>query len=245
MHANNVVKSCRGKIAVLRRIAGSGWGCSKETLIACYKTYLAPSLNYAAPVWAPNISSSAIERLQRVQSAALRVVTGCVSATRCEYLNQETKIMPVAAHIDLLGAQYLASALQVGPPSHSVVTSDPGPRRMKETLYTKYIDVVAPFLTNGVLDPRVYKSALSALHSAAVSMSIDDLGSNYLIGCIPPAICDSEKSLLRRERTLLAQLRSGDCVGLQSYLMRIERAPDAICPECRFRWHTTAHFFDG
>ena len=69
--------------------------------------------------------------------------------------------MPVAAHIDLVGAQYLASALRVGHPSHSVVTSDPGPRRMKETLFTKYIDVVAPFLTNGVLDPRDYKSTIS------------------------------------------------------------------------------------
>ena len=173
----------------------------------------------------------------------MRAITGCVSATRCEYLHQETKILPVADHIHLLGAQYLASALRADHPSHSVVTSDPGPRRMKHTLYTKYIDVVSPYLTNGIMDPRDYKSTLVALHTAAVSKSISDLGFNHLIGCIPPEICDSEKSLFRRERTILAQLRSGDCVGLLCYRMRIGRAPVAVCPECLIRRHTTCHLF--
>ena len=114
----------------------------------------------------------------------------------------------MAAHVDLLGAQYLASALRVRHPSHAVVTADPGPHITKQTLYTKYIDVVAPCLSNGVIDLNDYKCVHVALHTAAVTQTIADLGINHLLGTVPPDICDSEKSLNRRERTLLAQLRS-------------------------------------
>ena len=154
------------------------------------------------------------------------------------------KILPVAAHVDLLCAQFLASALRVGHPSHAVVTADPGPRITKPTLCTKYIDVVAPYLSNGVINPNDYKSILVALHTAAVTKSIANLGINHLLGTIPPEICDSEKSLCRRERTLLAQLRADDCICILSYLVKIGRATSAICPECCFRRHTTSHLFN-
>ena len=83
--------------------------------------------------------------------------------------------------------------------------------------------------------PHQYKTILTSIHTAAVTQTIADLGTNHLINVVPPAICISEKSLKRRERTLLAQLRTGDCICLLSYLMRIPRAPDAFCPECRVR----------
>ena len=114
---------------------------------------------------------------------------------------------------------------------------------MKETLYTKYADVVAPYLTNGVIDPNHYKTVLTSIHTAAVTQTIADLGTHHLINIVPPEICATEKTLKRRERTLLAQLRSGDCICLLSYLMRVGRAPDAVCPECRIRRHTTIHLF--
>ena len=89
---------------------------------------------------------------------------------------------------------------------------------MKETLYTKYADVVAPYLTNGVIDPNHYKTVLTSIHTAAVTQSIADLGTNHLINIVPPEICVTEKFLKQRERTLLAQLRSGDSICLLSYL---------------------------
>ena len=227
----------------MRLLAGTSWGCNKETLTQAYKQYVEPVLTHAAPVWAPNASALSILRLQRVQSAALRQITGCHSATRTEYLHQETKILPVAAKLDLLSSQFLASTLRPGHPSHEVVLSDPGPRRKKATLRSKYGGKVEPFLTGGAMVAGEYRSTISSLHTSAVTQSINDLGENHLLNSAPPPIDDSELALHRTERTTLAQLRSGECHRLKDYQMKVGKADDAICPECKVRRHTVPHLF--
>ena len=200
-------------------------------------------LTYAAPVWAPNVSASSVLRLQRVQSAALRVITGCHSATRWEYLNQETKILPVGDKLDLLCSQFLASGLRVDHPSHASVTSAPGPRTKKFTLGSKHGHVVEPFLSDGIMRQEDFRPALTALHTQAVARSITNLGENHLIAASPPPIDDSEACLNRKERCTLAQLRSGDCSLLKDYQMRVGSSVDATCPECKIRRHTVPHLF--
>ena len=208
------------------------------------KQYVEPVITNAAPTFAPNLSATSVLRLQRVQSAALRIITGCHSATRWEYLNQETKILPVGDKLDLLCRQFLVSALRPGHPSHDVVRSDPGPRRMKETLGTKYGDDVSPFLVNGVIVPYQYPAVISSLHTQAVRDSITNLGENHLLQSVPLPIDDSETALNRRERTTLAQLRTGDCSNLKDYQMRIGKSDNALCPECKFKRHSVPHLFN-
>ena len=77
--------------------------------------------------------------------------TGCRAATPIAHLHHEVMELPVEPHVHMLGAQFLASTLRTSHCSHEVVRSDPGPRRMKHTLLTKYQDVVSPFLSNGIL----------------------------------------------------------------------------------------------
>ena len=220
------------------------WGCSKETLTQAYKQYVEPALTYGAPVWAPNASASSILRLQRVQSAALRLITGCVSATRLEYLHQETKVLPVKEKLDLLCRQFLVSSSRLQHPSFDVVSSASGPRDKKATLSSKYGPAVASLLTDGVLPQEEYGLALSTLHTEAVTESIQNLGDNHLLSAPPPPIDDSEIALERTERCILAQLRTGDCSLVKDYQMRIGKSADALCPECLFRRHTVPHIFD-
>ena len=182
-HAVEMAKAGKARLQTLRLLAGTSWGCSKETLTTAYKQYIEPLLTYAAPVWAPNASSSSILRLQRVQSAALRVISGCHSATRSEHLHQETKILPVAAKLDLLCSQFLASALRPGHPSHDLVISDPGPRRMKMTLGSRYSGAVAPFTTNGVILCDYYGDY--------------DCGDNYLLRLTTPSYPSTNTSNAR------------------------------------------------
>ena len=61
-----------------------------------------------------------------------------------------------------------------------------------------------------------------------------------------PAVNSNEKSLPRRTRTILAQLRSGYSTHLESYLHRINRTghPSDICPQCGQEPQTTAHLFN-
>ena len=44
-HAMELVKKCNGKLRILNSLAGTGWGCQKETLLQVYWTYVEPSIN--------------------------------------------------------------------------------------------------------------------------------------------------------------------------------------------------------
>ena len=242
-HAMAAVRAAKGRLQTMRLLSGTSWGCNKETMTQTYKQYVEPVFTHAAPIWAPNASPSSILSLQRVQNAALRQITGCHSATRTEHLNQETKILPVAAKLGLLCSQFLASTLRPGHPSREVVLTDPGPRRKKETLRSKFGEKVEPFLTDGTIAVDEYRSAIKTLHTKAVTQSIEDLGENHLLNSIPPPIDDSELALNRPERTTLAQLRSGECHRLNDYMMKVGKSDNAICPECKIRRHTVPHFF--
>ena len=99
-HAQKVAKNCRSKIRILSSLAGTGWGCQKEILLRTYKTYVEPSINYAAAIWSPNASASSFDLLQRVQNRALRIATGCHSNTPISHLHQETKFVLVQDHLD-------------------------------------------------------------------------------------------------------------------------------------------------
>jgi len=47
-----------------------------RTKIFIYKSYIKPITLYAAPVWAANISNSSWNKLKRLQTSTLRMVTG-------------------------------------------------------------------------------------------------------------------------------------------------------------------------
>ena len=226
-HSKTIAAKARSKLAILKATAGSTWGASKEVLSATFKGLIKSVLNYAAPVWAPNMSSSSFNRLQLVQNAALRIVTGCLSASPINHLHEETLELPVEPHANLLGAQFLAMALQPSHCSYPLVTSTPGPRSMKHTLSSRYLPTVSPYLTNGSLPPSDLKSTLKHIHSDAVLATVASLGPNPLLGERPPPVDKSEKSLPRSQRCALAQLRSGYCRLLRDYQHRVGRALDA------------------
>ena len=185
-HARTLATKARAKLALLKATAGSTWGATKEMLQITFKGLVKSTLNYAAPIWAPNMSPSSFSRLQRVQNAALRVITGCHAASSLAHLHTEAMELPVEPHAHLLGAQFLAAALTPGHSSHPIATSDPGPRSMKFTLASRYMPTVSPYLTNGILPTDDLKPTLTKIHSEAVLNSIAALGHNPLIGCQAP-----------------------------------------------------------
>ena len=61
--------------------------------------------------------------------------------------------MSVEDHLNMLNTQFLVNSLRASHPSHAVVTAPSGPRKMKETLHSKFGDKAAPYLVNGITDP--------------------------------------------------------------------------------------------
>ena len=243
VHAQKVVKSCRDKLRALRALAGTSWGCQKETLLLAYKTYVEPIINYAAAIWVPNVSQSSLDAVQRVQNSALRLATGCHLATDISHLHREAQFAFVGDHLEMLCTQFLASCSRDSHPSNDIITQSSGHHSMKDTLQSKFSDALLQHAPDGVNDDN-YKQILQDIHTSSVKRTISNLRPNLLLDAQPPNISPSEQRLTRLQRTTLAQLRSSHCSLLGDYKVLTGRSTSALCPECLLRRHTVRHLFD-
>ena len=159
------------------------------------------------------------------------------------HLYSEVSVLPVQDHLSLLSSQFLARCLIPTHPSHSTVTAPSGPRQMKYTLQSRFLPTVAPYLTNGTLPPDTYRATIASLHTSAVSASISSRPPNRVLQEPAPPVSEEERTLPRPYRTTLAQLRSGFSPALNTYLERVGRSPDGLCPSCHSSPHTTSHIF--
>ena len=237
-HIKNAVSKAKTRVNVLKALAGSSWGQDKETLLLTYKSICRSTLEYACPVWAPSISQSSWDRLQKVQNQALRVATGCLSMSSTDHLHEESKVLPIKAHSTLLTKQYLAGTFLPAHPGNKNLDRQPSVRRLKPTLL-QYKGEVATKFEAGSL----HKQVLRDLHTEAVEDTLTNLEPNKVLNTRPPEIDKEEQSLSRRARSELARLRSGYSRRLMSYMSRIDEEVQDNCPLCNSTPHDTAHLF--
>ena len=241
-HAKQTIAKGKSKINILKQLAGTQWGQDKETLITTYKAIGRSTLEYAAPIWAPAISDTHWQNLQNTQNHALRTATGCLLMSSQDHLHQESMVMPIWQHSELLTKQFLAGSFLPNNPGHQHLNRQPPPRRMKETLLKYESEVANQYTLPATQDE--YKKVLKSIHTASVKKSIEDAAPNRVLQSLPPAINPAEQSLSRRARTGLAQLRSGFSRKLKSYLHRMDETVTDQCPKCSASPHNTAHLFN-
>ena len=226
-------------------MGGAAWGADPNTLLNTFKMFVRSSYSYAAGVWGPVVKPGLIvRRLQPVQNAALRFVTGCHSMASEEHVHQETKVLRVRDHTNLLCAQLLASALRPSHPSFGVVTTDSGPRHMKGTLFRKFYDVVRPHLVHGNMPAALYNLSRKRLHANAARRAHRRRKVNRVLNHVPPPIHRSISTLPRQTQRIFSQLRSGHSSSLKSYQHRVGRAASPSCPDCLTAPQTSIHLFE-
>ena len=76
-HCNNIAVKVQQRNGVLNVLAGSTWGCDKETLLTTYQAIGRTILSYCSPDWTPSPMDTNSSRLQRAHNSALRIATGC------------------------------------------------------------------------------------------------------------------------------------------------------------------------
>ena len=243
---SDLVTRAAPRTNILKALTGTRWGQQMETIVITYKSLIGSLLTYLAPVWLPHISATNLQRLQVVQNNCLRAATGCVRGTSVHHLHEETKVLPVADHLSLISAQFLASAMQRDHPSHDVASRVPAPghRSMRETLRSYCADSVEPYLESDVLPRNTFEETKRSLHTDAVERVLGRRPPNRVLGARPPPINSEELSLPRRWRTTLCQLRCGQCPSLNSFQALIGRSTDDTCPDCETEPHTTNHLFN-
>ena len=145
-HSQYVAERVSGRNNILKALAGTSWGQQKETLLMTYKAVGRSIINYAAPVWSPNLHDTNYRKIQYTQNEALRIATGCHKMSSVDHLHTEAEMLKVREHSELLSAQYLARCLEPGNVCHPITTRAAPERRMKETLYTKHRNTVEPMM---------------------------------------------------------------------------------------------------
>ena len=111
-----------------------------------YKAVGRSIINYAAPVWSPNLHDTNYRKIQYTQNEALRISTGCHKMSSIDHLHTEAEMLKVKEHSELLSAQYLARCLEPGNVCHPITTRAISERQMKETLYTRHQNTVEPMM---------------------------------------------------------------------------------------------------
>ena len=89
-----------------------------------------------------------------------------------------------------------------------------------------------------------YRQTVKGLHTDAVRKTISHFQPNRVLGCKPPSIHKSEKSLPRTTCSTLSQLRLGHCARLGDFQFRLGKTPDDICPNCGLSTQNVPHLFD-
>ena len=242
-HARETARGAAERVKVLKALAGTSWGQDAESLLITYKALIRTKLDYASPVWSPNIKPSPVRRLQAVQNSGLRIVTGCHRLASEDHLHSETEMLPVRDHSELLSSQYLASALRADHPAHSSVRRPARRRNMKQTLQSRHTEELSSFLVDGSLPAGAFPEAKSFLHTKYVSKAISAQEYHPLLAIKTPAVDKSELDLPRHHRSTLSQLRSGHCTRLRAYRHRIGIADSPSCPHCGTDDETVPHLF--
>ena len=66
-HCNNITVKAQQRNIVSKALAGSTWGCDKETLLTTYQVIGRKILCYCCPVWTPSLMDASWSRLQRAK----------------------------------------------------------------------------------------------------------------------------------------------------------------------------------
>ena len=145
----------------------------------------------------------------------------------------------------MLSKQFLLATTKPDHPNHADLNK-PLPRKMKETLTSKYKDDITALIPDQGTDISTYRTGIQRIHTESVANTITNQTNNLVLNYPAPPVNKLELNLPRNTRVKLSQLRSGYSSHLNSYLHRINptKYPTPNCPDCNTEPHTTTHLFN-
>ena len=240
-HCNNIAVKGQQR-NVLKSLAGSTWGCDKETLLTTYQAIGRSILSYCCPVWTPSPKYTNWSRLQRTQNSAHRIATGCLKMADVAELHQETRELPVRQLDELISQQFAKHLPQ--DPCHQLCHRPPDDRwDRRRSLIGRIKPNIQQYLPEEPLSNTSYKSANSSIHQDADRTAIESSKSKQHDGRLPP-IAKTEQTLPRKTKTMLAQLRTGHSQIIGQYMKRTDQTARIYCPNSGHSPHDTHHLFD-
>ncbi|XP_014281323.1 uncharacterized protein [Halyomorpha halys] len=78
----------------MKRLTGTKWGAPQDVLSTAYKSYVRPNLEYGAELLIIS-SKAALEKLDKVQNQALRIITGGMKSTPITAMELQASLEPL------------------------------------------------------------------------------------------------------------------------------------------------------
>lgn len=115
-HINKTAEKAKNRLNILKRLAGSKWGCSRTVLRNTYKTYIRPVLTYGSEALVTAAATN-INKLEIVQNQALRIITGGVKSTPLVSMRILTGMEPIEISIQRLALLQYEKLIRI--PNHN------------------------------------------------------------------------------------------------------------------------------
>lgn len=116
-HVEKVVTRCTRALGTLKMAQKKG--VNQQRILELYRSLILSRLTYGGEVITP--CASALDKLDRVQNAALRIVTGCTRDTARPTLRFMVDLPPVSQKLEVLRVTAAARALET--PTHPLRTA--------------------------------------------------------------------------------------------------------------------------
>ena len=127
-HIENAANKARTRLGLLKALASTTWGAGTKLLRTLYCATIRPILEYAAP--ALNLASdTSLEKLDKVQNGALRLITGGIQSTSID-------TMEIATNVEPLGLRREKVTITLNEKIHRLPRDDPLRVRMEEARAT-------------------------------------------------------------------------------------------------------------
>jgi hypothetical protein len=240
-HIQNTTSAANRKLNILKTVANTDIHNNIQTSIAIYKQFIRPTINYASPVWHPLLSDHNLTTLQTTQNKALRTITGCTHSTPQQHLHNETKILPIRNHLEMIGTQFYAKTRLPTHPCHKTLLQ-PTPQRLKQppsstgALYKQILNHIPP--------PPPNTTTTKHIHTQLTHSYMTNRPPNNILNEPPPEINPDFNNLPRHLQISLARLRCGHHPNLQHYKHRFEinQTVSPTCTRCGMALENVEHF---
>ena len=143
---------CTSSVNLIKHVSHLSWGADRKTLQRLYTTLVQSKLDYGAQVYGAS-KSNVLKRLEPIQNACLRAITGAFRSSPAVSLCVETGMLPLDFSRDMLTLKHFLKIQSLpNSPTHRAVIGplgDPTPRMEHiNELCTQYQVQTPKILTN-------------------------------------------------------------------------------------------------
>jgi len=97
-HVKHTINKVNQRLRLIKRLAGTTWGSTQETMNTTYQTYVKPLMKYGSEILI-TASNSTLQALETTQNNALRLITGGVKTTPILALQLNTGHLPITCEM--------------------------------------------------------------------------------------------------------------------------------------------------